>query len=58
MIQRVKCKICGHEGDDHHPNVSGPVLCGRCPSGRCQDGPDGRRYREALDAEASQPYVD
>lgn len=42
------CKICGHHGDHHRfrSDADGGIVCARCPDRVCQDGPDGKTYRE------------
>lgn len=43
MLLDMLCKLCGHDADYH--TMGDPVSCGRCPDGRCQDGPDGWALR-------------
>lgn len=48
IMDGLGCKVCGHEGHNHSPNVGGEIQCLRCPDSVCQDGPDGRAYRERV----------
>ena len=41
----MKCRLCGHD-PNRHWYETGKVICRDCPGERCQDGPDGRAYRE------------
>jgi len=45
----IICNLCGHDADYHHFE-NNKIYCSKCPNRKCQDGLDGQRHREELNA--------